>query len=219
MVSVTTHSSPNTLKKRKRDDLVIGFGKENAPRISSPSTSWKPTHQDQRTSHPSSIFNTSIDVKPRRTSVEQIKLSNKRRRAGEGHLPALTTTSLPNTPFASPHLATSPTFSTFSAGRAPPTRCHVCFRAQGVTLRISECPVCEKGMCQVCTRRCIVCEEERCSKCCVEEFSPGGRSRLTLCRGEEGDPICMVCLAEMSNDNNGHGGDDVDGTEMVQNGN
>ena len=219
MVSVTTHSPRSTLKKRKRDDLVIGFGKENTPRISSPSTSWKPPHQDQSTSHLSSIFNTCIDVKPRRTSVEQIKLSNKRRRAGEGHLPALTTTSLPNTPFASPHLVTSPTFSTFSAGRAPPTRCHVCFRAQGLTLRISECPVCEKGMCQVCTRRCIVCEEERCSKCCVEEFHHPLWSGLMLCRGEEGDPICMACLAEMSNDNNDDGEDDVDGTEMVQNGN
>ena len=109
-------------------------------------------------------------MKPRRTSVEQIKLDNKRRRSSDIQIPALTTTSLPNTPFASPHLATSPTFSTASAGHPPPTRCHVCFRAQGLTLRISECPVCEKGMCQVCTRQCIVCEQERCSKCCVEEY-------------------------------------------------
>lgn len=118
------------------------------------------------------VFNTSVAVKPRQTSVEQIKLSNKRRRSSEILLPALTTTSLPNTPFAPPHLATSPTFSTASTGHPHPTRCHVCFRAQGLTLRISECPVCEKGMCQVCTRQCIVCEQERCSKCCVEEFVP-----------------------------------------------
>jgi len=214
MVSVTTHSSPNTLKKRKRDDLAILSGKENTPRISSPSTS-KPPHQDHSTSLLPTILTTRLDVKSRRTSVEQIKLTNKRRRSNETHLPALTTTSLPNTPFASPHLASSPTFSTFSAGHVPPTRCHVCFRAQGVTLRISECPVCEKGMCQVCTRQCMVCDEERCSKCCVEELSPW-RMRLMLCRGEEGDPICMVCLAEMANDNGG-GGDDANGTQMVQN--
>jgi len=120
-------------------------------------------------------------VKPRRTSVEQIKLSNKRRRSSEIHLPALTTTSLPNTPFASPHLVTSPTFSTTSTGQPPPTRCHVCFRAQGLTLRRNECPVCEKVMCKVCTRQCVACEQERCSKCCVEELSPSCESVCWRC--------------------------------------
>ena len=39
---------------------------------------------------------------------------------------------------------------------------------------------------------------------------------LIWCRGEEGDPICMVCLAEMSNDNDR--GQDDDETEMAHNG-
>lgn len=52
-----------------------------------------------------------------------------------------------------------------------------------------------------------MCEQERCSKCCVEEFVPqeGGECADVVCRGEDGDPICMACLAEMTNDSDGGG--------------
>jgi hypothetical protein len=83
-------------------------------------------------------------------------------------------------------------------------------------LRISKCVICEKGMCQVCTRECIVCEEERCSRCCVEE---SGLWRYALIgRGEDGDPVCVVCRVEnkLGDDDTSEGSDDE--TEMAQNG-
>ena len=176
MVSVTS-TSPSLLgtpKKRKRDDLC---GKENALRITPTSNLNILDHHDQdaprySSTHISSIHNINkIDAKPRQPSFST-KLNTKRRRSTPITTLALSTTSLPNTSFASPHLVASPTFySPTSAGRpTQPTRCHICFRAQGITLTIRECGVCEKGMCQVCTRKCIVCEEERCSRCCIEEY-------------------------------------------------
>ena len=177
MVSVTTTSpsSPGTPKKRKREDV---YGKENALRI--PST-WDlnilDNNEQYSPRYPSTGFSSvdninKIDAKPRRPSFST-KLNTKRRRSTPVTTPALSTTSLSNTPFASHHLVASPTFhSPNSVGQpTPPTRCHVCFRSQGITLNISECGICEKGMCQVCTRECIVCEEERCSRCCVELYS------------------------------------------------
>jgi hypothetical protein len=66
-------------------------------------------------------------------------------------------------------------------------------------------------MCQVCTRRCIICDEERCSKCGVEEYVYYG---LSDCRGEDGDPVCLACLAENKAGDSGLS----DSTEMVQHG-
>jgi len=96
-------------------------------------------------------------------------LTGKRRRPSPSAT-ALLTSSLPNTPFASPSVAISD--ERFAPTRATPTRCHICGRSHGITLRVSECEICERGMCQVCTRTCIVCERERCSKCCVEGYRP-----------------------------------------------
>ena len=82
-------------------------------------------------------------------------------------------------------------------------------------MNICECGICEKGMCQVCTRQCIVCEEERCSRCCDEMYSLN-RSIVLMSRGEERDPVCLVCLTEYKPD--GDYSDGESGQEMVQNG-
>jgi hypothetical protein len=223
MVSVTTTTSPPPLgifKKRKRDDNN-NLGKENSVRIAQ---TWKsnlldPQHDLRHQSTPiSSLSAYILDAKPRRSSFSTQKLiGNKRHRSTSSTTLALTTTSLPNTPFASPLLNTSPTFqSPNSAGHRPPTRCHICSRPQGITLQITECPICEKGMCQVCTRNCISCELERCSKCCIEESY--SYKDMLINRGEEGEPVCLVCLAEYKPDDSSAGSPCNDETDMVQNG-
>ena len=83
-------------------------------------------------------------------------------------------------------------------------------------MRISKCGICGKGMCQICTRECIVCEEQRCSKCCVEE-SDLRRYKL-IYRGEDGDPVCTVCRVENQLDDNDTSEGSDDETEMLQNG-
>jgi hypothetical protein len=72
-------------------------------------------------------------------------------------------------------------------------------------------------MCQVCTRLCTICDRERCSKCCVEEFVPptlafDKRTGLLICRGEEGDPVCLICLEDKNDDDRAS-----DGNEMAHN--
>src|SRR5271154_2633628 len=157
-----------------------------------------------------------LDAKPLWTSFPnpQPKLNIKKRRSTPSTTitPALTTTFLPNTPFASPYLNTSPTFPPSTAHN----RCHICFRSQGITNLITECGICEKGMCQVCTRKCIVCEEERCSRCCVEE-SPSLATFRLMSRGENG-AVCSVCLAEYKPSDDSGGGRSDDGIEMEKNG-
>ena len=40
----------------------------------------------------------------------------------------------------------------------------------------------------------------------LKSLSPRrGECADVVCRGEDGDPICMVCLAEMTNDSDGGG--------------
>ena len=68
----------------------------------------------------------------------------------------------------------------------------------------------------MCTRKCIVCEEERCSRCCVEEFPPLQEFKADVVRGEERDPVCLVCLAEYKPDDDYSSGES--GHEMLQNG-
>jgi hypothetical protein len=123
----------------------------------------------------------SLATKPRRQSLEKptpkkhkSTSSSSSASASSSSTPqALTSTSLPNTPFQSPQTTTFPTFpSTLRSAGPKPLRCHICHRAEGVSLRVSECGLCERGMCQVCTRVCVACDRERCSKCCVEEYPP-----------------------------------------------
>jgi hypothetical protein len=131
-----------------------------------------------------------LDGKSRRTSLSTQKVtSNKRRRSISSTQPGLPSTSLPNIPFT----ISSPTFpGSNSSGSYLPTRCHICLRPQGISPNISDCTLCGKRMCQVCTRECIICEENRCSKCCIEEFY---LSRMILMnRGEDGDTVCILCL-------------------------
>ena len=62
----------------------------------------------------------------------------------------------------------------------------------------------------------MVCEEERCSTCCVEVYSLIRRNGL-MSRGEDRDPVCLVCLAKYKPDDDYSSGES--GQEMVQNGN
>jgi hypothetical protein len=39
-----------------------------------------------------------------------------------------------------------------------------------------------------------MCEEKRCSKCCIEEFYPPEMGLMN--RGEDGDTVCILCLME-----------------------
>lgn len=118
----------------------------------------------------------SIAGKLRRQSLEKAtpkKLKSTSSSSSSSTPQALTSTSLPNTPYQSPQTTTFPTFPSALRATGPkPLRCHICHRAEGVSLRVSECGVCERGMCQVCTRICVICERERCSKCCIEEYLP-----------------------------------------------
>jgi hypothetical protein len=61
--------------------------------------------------------------------------------------------------------------------------------------KISECGICDKGVCQVCTRQCIICDQLRCSKCCIETYllySTGNNNR-----GGDREPVCLECIAEL----------------------
>ena len=164
MVSVTmTSPQLGTVKKRKRDETT---GKENTLRIK-PVTILTDYLQDQRLSSSYAFIRilTRIDMKSRLASSITSEVNSKRRKS-KAVTPVLTAASVPNSPL----VPASPVSETpKSAGYQSSSRCHICFRSQGITLKIYECPLCEKGMCQICTRTCTLCEEERCSKCCVEE--------------------------------------------------
>ena len=163
MVSVTT-SVPEVdhLKKRKRDDTPT---KPNNHRIP---TEWLPENIDTsiRILPPAlTILPLTIDGKKRSFSAQKTK---RRRSSASSNVPLVTSTSLPNTPYASPQVYSPATFRSPGVASGKPNRCHVCLRAAGPTFQISQCDICEKGMCQVCTRECIVCDQLRCSKCCIE---------------------------------------------------
>jgi hypothetical protein len=199
MVSVST-SSPEAdpLKKRKRDDTTNKF---NALRISTENNQGN----NLEPSYPrlSSSDKISHLIAEKKRSLHQ---KTKRRRSHSSSNVTLTTTSLPNTPYASPEVYPSAFRSPEPPSR--PTRCHVCLRAPGPTFQITKCEICDKGMCQVCTRHCIVCDQPRCSKCCIETYSPLQEAVVDY-RGEDKEPVCLECVAQLKKQ---------DENEMEQNG-
>jgi len=68
-------------------------------------------------------------------------------------------------------------------------------------LRIGQCEICEKGMCQVCTRQCILCDQLRCSKCCLETYLLH-RYDDADGSGEDREPVCLECIAELKKQEN-----------------
>jgi hypothetical protein len=171
------------LKKRKREEAV--FGKENAVLLG-------PAFEaDATTKYASTacvLLALIVDIsKLKRASLLSLKTPAKKHRRPTPSPPSLTTA--PNTPAQVP--SPSPNKSIIH------TRCHVCSRARGFSLDITQCPLCRKGVCQVCRRQCAGCQEERCYHCCVEMYFSGD---MADGRGDERDPVCLLCLSAMRTD-------------------